>query len=77
MHSYINHICISALGILLDARLKTLGGKKKIGLVLFFLLAALLKHKVRTAAAREYLNDLRLCCFMSTVPSLDFLNFRQ
>ena len=57
MHSHINHICISALGILLEARLKTLGGKKKIGLVLFFLLVALLKHKVRTAAAREYLNE--------------------
>ena len=56
MHSHINHICISALGIFLKARLKTLG-EKKIGFVLLFLLVALLKHKGRAADTREYLNE--------------------
>ena len=48
---------ITFVSVLLEVRLKTLGGRRKSGLLLFFLLVALLKHKVRTAAAREYLND--------------------
>ena len=71
MHSHINHICISALGFFLKARLKTLG-EKKIGFVLFFILVALLEHKVRTAAAREYLNEF--ATLLLSVQCAEYLN---